>query len=271
MMNSLLLNAAAVAEAELEAFIAEFNVAPVPSRQEMRAGCVAWIATFLPEACGVRLRHRLNAFLQSVQEHDDFSVRGWFRVPTLAAAGFALDGIEGELAPTVANVDHHSSSLRSYVLESLAFVAPRLTFGGGELRMRVESNLRKGHLFSDWSVAVLLATRGNPDDKRTWAAAWAAQNLNPLERDLLQSAARPASQLQNPLCASLMELERYTLLRLLTTASAEERAETRGRQPALPGMESVEFELLQRRLSEHPLMNPTFTIEGWEIPDLKKE
>lgn len=130
-----------LAEHELAAFTAKFEVAPVPRRQELRAGSIAWVAAFLPEACTQDFRETLEQFLHAASELEDYSYRGWYCVPALAAAVYVLSGRLSALTSTIVNVDHHNSSLRTYVIESLAFAAPRLTFDNDELRTRVESNL----------------------------------------------------------------------------------------------------------------------------------
>jgi hypothetical protein len=243
-----------LASAEFEAFKLDYEGEPVPRRQELRAGCIAWLVTTLPEAFDVEWIRELEEWLRRLNGPSP-DARHWFRVPALRAATWLWNDDTDALREVIANVDHHNSGLRAYILESLAFAAPGLSFDDDALRGRVESVLQRDYLYSDAAVAVLLSTRGTREAKGNWARRWVDVVQPSFGRDQL-SAAINGAPVTNPLHEGLCEIERYALSGLLGEV-AEDRQNSVARHP---GVEKVFAHLIRTRLAEHPLMNSSFRI-----------
>lgn len=252
--GGLLHAAAGLACTELEAFKRDYAVEPVPRRQELRAGAVAWLAVMLPEAFDSTWARALEHWLWELHP-EARDAHHWFRVPALRAAVSSWNDDPDAVGEVIANIDHHNSGLRSYVLECLAFVAPMLPFDDEDLRMRVESVLQKHYLYSASAIALLLATNGDGNAKTEWAKRWVDAVQESFGRDQLVAAINGAP-VTNPLHEGLNEIERYALTGLLAHATAG--TETLG--TAEPGFDRVFVEFIRNRLREHPLMNPTFRI-----------
>ncbi len=246
--------AAAFACAEFEAFKRDYAAEPVPRRQELRAGAVAWVAVMLPETFDAAWAPALKQWLWELHPEPRDAYH-WFRVPALRAAIGSWNDDPDAVTEVVANVDHHNSGLRSYALECLAFVAPMLSFDDEDLRMRVESVLQKHYLYSASAIALLLATKGDGIAKTEWAKRWVDAVQEAFGREQLVAAINGAA-VTNPLHEGLYEVERYALTGLL--AHAADGAEPLG--SAESRFDRVFVELIRNRLREHPLMNPTFRI-----------
>lgn len=240
--------------AEFEAFQLEYEVEPVPRRQELRAGCVAWLATILPEALETAWIRELSRWVYDLKGEPQDAFH-WFRVPALRAAIAVWNDDSDALVEVITNIDHHNSGLRAYMLESLAFAAPGLSFEDDVLRGRIESVLQHHYLYSDAAVAVLLSTKGTLEAKADWARRWVDVVQPSFGRDQL-SAAINGAPVTNPLHESLCEIERYALSGLLGEV-AEDRQNSVAQHP---GVEKVFAHLIRTRLAEHSLMNSSFRI-----------
>lgn len=244
------------ASAEFEAFKMGYEAEPVLRRQELRAGAIAWVAVALPEAFGYSWTQELRQWLYALHAPRR-DIDHWFRVPALRSAVAVTDADDPDaVTEVVMNIDHHNASLRSYMLECLAFAAPMLSFEDEELRARVESVLQQNYLYSDCAIALLLATKGDRDAKTEWAKQWVDVVQPSFGRDQL-AAAISGTPVGNPLFERLHEIERYSLTGLL--AEAPERTGSLGTDEDL--LVRGWTELIRIHLRAHPLLNPTFRVE----------
>lgn len=263
--NARLLAAATnVIRKEFAAFERGYSERPVPRVQEMRAGCISWLATFLPESFDDDLAQSMGARVAQWGEQPDYRVDGWFRLPALEVALYNLAVATGEphrrdiarfaLDRVIVNIDHHNSGLRAYILQCLALAAPNLAFNDAQLRGRVESLLASNQLYSDAAVALYLATEGSLAEKRAWGTEWKDRVQEGFGRAQLRDLAAGAP-LTNPLFADIAEVERYVWLRLVDTlANVACPADLQ----VSPG--AVAADLMRTRIATHALIHPAFRI-----------
>jgi hypothetical protein len=153
-------------------FRAGVDARTVSRRQELRSLMILWFASFLPEAFTSRFEKSLRAAVVDLRARSDYPTNVWYQVVPLEAALFAVTDERTWVLSAVANLNHHDSSLRSFVNEGLAFVVDRLSFQDAELRSRVEQNIRFHQGGCEDTFLMLLSARGEPTEKREVVEAW---------------------------------------------------------------------------------------------------
>lgn len=255
--TSLMHAAVEFASSELEAFKRDYNVRPVPRTQDLRAGSIPWLALAIPLAFESDWFDPLRRWLFELRADSDdkYWWFHWYRVPAFWCALTVWDEDPSWVDEVIANIDHHKSEFRGYVLECLAFVAPVLSFDDENLRERVESVLKQRYFHADSAVALLLATKGSAASKATWAEGWKDAVVGSFGREQLDAAIEGAPVL-NPLFEGLLEIERYAVAGLLGHVA------TRSKTPVSTdsGYDRAFAHLIRATLERHPLMNPTFRI-----------
>ena len=123
--------------AEIAAFRREIEIRPVPERQDLRAGAVAWIAAFAPEVLSEDSRRLLLLTCEAESHFVDLNTDIWYRTVYLHAAQFALSGHPKWLDVLVTNLDHRTSQLRKSLHAPLGLVAPRLKLNSPFLVPRI--------------------------------------------------------------------------------------------------------------------------------------
>lgn len=245
----------AVVVEDLHAFESDFDLQPVPRRQEIRAGAIAWIARFIPEAIPTDTGMVIAATTGRLHRYPDHRTHGWFRTLYLDAALFALSGEERYLTVVLSNIDHGSSSLREAVLGPLGLVADRLPSDHPELNRRIASSLTRGHMHNDSLLAVFLATGGSAGFKTRQLEAWRRlPSLAPQHRDLIDRLLS-----KTPLPLSLFG-EEYALIQrhLLFRLGAPDPAR-RKPSPSWPAA-PVPVADIESRVERHPLMAPLIVL-----------
>lgn len=157
---------------ELNLFVAGYDIQPIPAVQEMRAFFIAWMAVFFSEVISENFVEILTKRITNYRSDPDFETRGWMRLLPLDVALYAITGNINWLRLCIANIDHHTYSLRGIVLESLSLVANKLSFYDTELQIRTENNIRNQHHLCDWGVILLLATNGSREEKIRLLKKW---------------------------------------------------------------------------------------------------
>ncbi len=172
--------------AELRAFHSNFDVAPVPVEQELRAGAIGWIATFAPKAISLRGKEELRKVSTAARDRADFRHFGWYRVPYLDVAQYSLDGDNSNLSTVIDNIDHHNSSLRSSLHGPLALIAPRLSLDDNNLSGRMESCFKSSSMYNDSLMCIFVALNDNQERKLALIRKWRTMNsLSPQDIKLL--------------------------------------------------------------------------------------
>lgn len=202
--------------AELRAFHSNFDVAPVPVEQELRAGAIGWIATFAPKAISPHGKEELRRVSTAARDRMDFKHFGWYRVPYLDVAQYSLDGDISSLSTMIDNIDHHDSSLRSSLHGPLALIAPRLSLDDNNLSGCIESCLSSGYMYNDSLMCIFAALNDDHERKLTLARKWRMMtSLNPQDIKTLDLVLA-GELISNALIADeFSEVLRYIFCRLL--------------------------------------------------------
>jgi hypothetical protein len=239
----------AVVVEELHAFESDFDIQPVPRHQEIRAGTIAWIARFIPEAIPTDTGMAIAAANGRFHRHPEHRTYGWFRTLYLDAALFGLTGEERYLTYVLSNIDHHASSLREAVIGPLGLVADRLMADHPDLNGRIANSLSRGTMYNDALLGVFLATNGTAGFKKRQLDAWRRlPTLVPQDRERID---RLLSGLSLPLsffCDEYARIQRHLLFRLGAPDLARRKASPSW--PATP----VAVADIEDRVDRHPLM-----------------
>ena len=110
---------------QLERFQTSYDENPIVESQDLRALSIAWIAVFLEEAVPPSFLETLMEVVLRLRARADFSHRGWHCLAPMDVALFALTGDRDWLFYVATNLDHHSSVLRRFVVNSFALIANR--------------------------------------------------------------------------------------------------------------------------------------------------
>jgi len=103
-------------------------------------------------------------------------------------ASFALDGDIRGIQNHRLNFDHHTASIRRFVVWTLGLVGDRLEFGDAEILQRCETNLRVLHGGCELATVVALLGKGDPSSKAATLKSWLGPfRFNELPRTLLEA------------------------------------------------------------------------------------
>jgi hypothetical protein len=202
-------------QAEIAAFRRGFEEHPVPLEQDLRAGLVAWLAVFAPEAINAESRRLLHVTCEAESEFVDYNEAGWYRTVYLHVAEFALSGDVRWLDVLVNNLDHSSSQLRSSLHAPLGLVIPRLKITFPDLLAKCERNLVLGHFYNDSLLCLFHSAQASPALKLAQLLRW-RQHIRLVPQDIETiDAAIKGDPLRNTLIAEeYSEICRYLLCRL---------------------------------------------------------
>lgn len=265
-------------EAELLEFRSHFDVHPISIEQDLRAGAIGWIATFVPEAISLKGRKKLWKVCTEVQKRSDFPTFGWYRISYLNAAQYMLDGDTTHVSALIANVDHHKSALRCGLHAPLALVSPRISLDDKELAQRIEHCLKSRFMYNESLMCIFSALRDARDRKIELILQW-QKKIDPASREseILDSIVT-GSQISNDLVAEeFSKILRYLFCRLLDHEFIDNASEKqlnlfpdqsndsqRKKAPAHTPQSSLFSDQsngsLWERMSAHPLMNLTVSL-----------
>ena len=242
--------------AELRAFYSNFDVAPVPVEQDLRAGAIAWISTFAPKATSPDGKEELWRISNAARKRADFNHFGWYRIPYLNVAQYSLDGDLSSLSTVIGNIDHHDSSLRSSLHAPLALIAPKLSLDDNNLSERIESCFRSGYMYNDSLMCIFAALNDDHERKLTLIRKWRKMtSLNPQDIETLDLflAGRLIS---NALIADeFSEILRYIFCRLLDPEISDALPSQRDLFP-----NNKDWSIWQQ-MSDHPLMGSLVSVK----------
>lgn len=231
---------------------------------------VVWFATFLPVL-----------FTSDLRDELDYVLRAAGHGPRVPSALFALHAASARLhgpkehARLLAAVDHHSSSVRQAAYRSLALIVDDFRFDNLDLQAHVEHCIREHYIDAEQAAMLLLVARGDPEEKRRWAAAQLVRHAGHARQltEVLDAAAncRPVPN------AMLPEMLQVSI------AVSSELAASAGSLP-FPGAEGTPDDWAQRdivslgqdlwprlyqdRIATHPLFGGSIDLEerGLESP-----
>lgn len=200
---------------ELNLFIANYQIQPMPVVQEMRAFFIAWVTVFFPEVISKDFTEKLKTFIEDHRTDSNFQTNGWLRLLPLDVALFAITENTDCLDVCIANIDHHRSVFRDYVMESLSLVADRLSFNDPELQYRTKSNIKKRQSIDYEELILLIATKGSKDEKLHLVQEWQEEfRKEPWSNEVLESILICASIPNSYFFPNFHKRQIYILLRL---------------------------------------------------------
>ena len=173
-----------VIRSEFELWVNNFGTRPVTEAQELRAFFVQWFAVFAPECFERPLIKEISAFAYETRQHDKFNSRLWYELLPIEVALYALSLDSSWIDVARANLNHHNSRLRMFVLESLLLVADKLRFDDPYLLDPITDNLRIRHMGSGQTVLFLTMAQGEPETKQSQVKQWLDQvEMSPDDRE----------------------------------------------------------------------------------------
>lgn len=250
-----------ILQSEFELWVHNFDQRPIPEAQDLRAFFVQWFAVFAPECFEQPLVKEISAFAYETKQHVDFRRSKWYELLPIEVALYALSSDSSWINIARANLNHHNSGLRNFVLESLLLVVDRLRFDDPYLLAPVRDNLEWGHMGAGETALFLCMAQGESEMKRAQIKQWLDQAMNAYDGEKLQ-ALIDREFVPNPFLHHVTQLTCYILLRL---ASQETPS-----QPTLfleiPNEFQLKFPIIlgwviKQGMMEHPLFQPFIRLE----------
>lgn len=262
---------AALLGAELRAFLRDFDRSPVAIDQDLRGGLLAWISVFLPEAVPTRIRTKIEETCRGARDSASYRTNGWFRLPYLDVAQFALSGEYQWLQVIVQNLGHMNSSLRMALLPPLALVIDRVDIDLYGFADFVASNLRQALFYNDALLALFAAARAPASVKRERLDVWRREiKLAPQDVERLDRLIDDGLVENTLVCEELLLINQYLFTRLLASThegyleneqiflfDAQETENMNANAAAVKSLEHASDALaLWERMRLHPLNTP---------------
>ena len=235
---------ARVLRTEFELWVANFGKIPMPEAQERRGLFVQWFSVFAPECFEPSLVEDIRSFSYNMRQDPEFYHDKWYEVLPIEVALYARTSNPFWIQTAQLNLNHHNSSLRSFVLESLLLVADKIHFKDAEWISRVTSNLESRHIGAMDSVLFLCLAQGDAQTKKEHIRKWRDQEkLSTGDREELD-AFLTDGYARNPFLYQATRNACYILLRL---ASRETPHFHQLEFPMIPA------ETIWRRMNDHPM------------------
>ena len=203
---------AAICEEEWQSFLDEVVIDPIPERQDLRAFFLNWVAVFVPEAFPSSLTSQMATWMEEHEAKDE-TVWGFAKPPLIGAALFALTDSPYWLRVQIRNFDYGGSQLRSFLHNTLALVAPRMSFDP-ELTARLDYGLKIPYFMMDTPLVLYAVSKGDPELKLSNLKKWREDYfMNTAEEETVDRFLKgdPAS---NPLQSWLLRNTSYAALRI---------------------------------------------------------
>ena len=269
-----------VIRSEFELWVNNFGTRPVTEAQELRAFFVQWFAVFAPECFERPLIKEISAFAYETRQHDKFNSRLWYELLPIEVALYALSLDSSWIDVARANLNHHNSSLRRFVLESLLLIVDKLNFDDPYLLDPITDNLRRGHIGSEETVLFLTMVEGNSDMKHSQIKHWLdKEEMSSHHREKLQAYAK-GEFIENPFLHHVIQFACYVSLRLASQETilqlhlfpeipkiSEKQISTAAPDlqltlPNIPVEEEPDLgTVIWQRMNDHPVFQPFIRFE----------
>lgn len=257
-----------ILKSEFEFWVHNFGQRPIPEAQDLRAFFIQWFAVFAPECFEQSLVKEISGFACEMKQHVDFRRSKWYELLPIEIALYALSSDSSWIDIARANLNHHNSGLRMFVLESLLLVVNKLRFDDSHLLAPITDNLERWH-GGDTALFLSMA-QGDSEMKHIQIKRWLDQvNMSPQDREKLQALSN-GEFLPNPFLHYLVRFTCYISLRL---ASHESLLQSILFPEMLEEQNSTipdEFQLklpiilesiIWQRMNNHPVFQPFIRLE----------
>ena len=242
---------AKILRSEFERWVHNFGKRPMPEAQERRGLFIQWFSVFAPECFEPSLIEDIRSFAYETRQHHDFNLDKWYKALPIENSLFALGSDPYWVRTSRWNLNHHNSSLRSFVLESLLLVADKIQFDDAEWIASVTSNLEGRHMGAMDSVYFLCMVQGKAKAKKRQIRRWRDQgNISLSDRKKLD-AFLTKGYARNPFLYQTTRHACYILLRLAS------REAPHVRQLELP---IISAQTIWQRMNDHPVFQPYIHI-----------
>jgi hypothetical protein len=135
------------------------------AEHEMRAGAIAWVAAFIPEAVPRLIRHRLFDLLRSLEDTPSEDRPAAIGLPLLWAAAHGLEGGHRWLRRLTGPGMADRTELPEALLTALGLVAPRIACDDPAIVGLLGARLRRGGPGTAELLGVWLGCAGDRDQK----------------------------------------------------------------------------------------------------------
>ena len=203
-----------ILKSEFELWIHNFDQRPIPEAQDLRAFFIQWFAVFAPECFEQSLVKEISVFACETKQHVDFMRSKWYELLPIEIALYAFSSDLSWINIVRANLNHHNSTLRMFVLKTLLLVVEKLHFEDPYLLAPVTDNLETWHMGSGDTVLFLSMAQGDSETKHIQIKRWLDQvNMSPQDREKLQALSN-GEFVPNPFLHHVTQFTCYILLRL---------------------------------------------------------
>ena len=233
---------------QLKAFVAGLEQTPVPEMQDMRAGVLAFISAFAPEALSGTSIKLLTDTRDRIRTWPSYPTDFWWRIPYLDVAVFNLQRDMNAIRHLIENLAHGARGIRTHLFPPLGLALPLLDLDATAFVPQMGKNFEIGHLGNDQGICLLLASDTLAPRKREMLEHWRAIAANEADRETLGKAS------DGLYIANHAMLHEYLLIVLhLTEVAFAAQRET------LPLFSVTPAQMLSRAKA-HPLMQPSLCL-----------
>ena len=222
------------------------------AEHELRAGAVAWITAFVPEAVPRLVRHRLLDLLRSLEETPGEAHPAAVGLPLLWAAAHVLDGGRRWLKRLTGPGMADRAELPEVLLTALGLIAPRLACDDPALVGLLGARLRRGGPGVADLLGVWLATEGDRERKLEVlrAAARLPKHLSGPDAEVIALAMAGAPIPVPGLTRDWLVIQAWVMLALAGQSLEPDEGDAIRRLFLAPGLPPG---LLWQRVAQHPL------------------
>ena len=239
----------AICDEEWQSFLDDMDITPVPQRQDLRGFFLNWVAVFIPQAFPASLQSAMVAWMEPQLDTRD-STWGYVRPPLIGPTLFALTSNRGWLQVQFDNFADGGSLVRSFFHNSLALVAPRISFDQ-ELLRRMDFGMKSVYFYMDVPLALYAISQGDTEEKLANLRRWQEGFMNSQEKAAVEGYLK-GLPVPNPLQHWLLEKVSYVGMRI---GCFQVRTPVSGGLPLGLGVSGV-----WQSMQEHPLFSPYIEI-----------
>jgi hypothetical protein len=157
---------------ELNAFMASIDQTPVTLEQDMRAGVVAFIATFASEILGQSSIALFNEAMHELWDRPAFLRDEWWKVAFLSAGHSNLFGNRDAIDVVERNIGTGNRNIRNFLYAPLGLALDHLHRSGGAFDDGMMQNFRSRHMGNDEGIAILVASKLTAEEKLATLERW---------------------------------------------------------------------------------------------------
>ncbi len=107
------------------------------------------------------------------------------------------------------NIDHHNSTTRRAVFDSLYYLAPKIEFANNDVLVRTERNIEVCHFFLERNLYLLHSMKGSPESKQETFKHWLSKHeFNAPEEHYIEMLSNGFAP-YNPFASSEAEAIKY--------------------------------------------------------------